>query len=278
MRLFSRSIFSDITLNSCKSINRETIFALKIAKINRRPCFLLHFSSLANLISSLPYQVLQTIFLLHFSSLADDVSDILLKTFRDLQTLFRSLLSMTSDRLPKRRGLGFEDENEKNIRFHKKEKQWLLRNVNVVLNNILGYEAYRLGLINIPFPKPVRGKLKIEKELIHRENEGILEVRTDGKPICSSYKNKCKTLEECSTKFQKVINIVASEKNRNCVERAMIFQNIIADLMRHDTKWAEFYFEVTKDNNSKIFGFGNNEEAYNKFVRYVTDYALVTRA
>ena len=60
-----------------------------------------------------------------------------------------------------------------------------------MLNNLLGYEAYRLGLINIPFPKPVRGKLKIEKELIHRDNEGILEVRTDGKPIlkyhCSLY-------------------------------------------------------------------------------------------
>jgi hypothetical protein len=93
-----------------------------------------------------------------------------------------------------------------------------------LLNNILGYEAYRLGLINIPFPKPVRGKLKIEKELIHRENEGILEVRTDGKPICSLSKNKCKTLGQCATKFQGVINIVAIEKNLNGVERAMIFQ------------------------------------------------------
>ena len=81
-----------------------------------------------------------------------------------------------------------------------------------VLNNILGYEAYRLGLINIPFPKPVRGKLKIEKELIHRENEGISEVRRDGKPICSLSKNKCKTLEESSRKFQGVINVDAIEK------------------------------------------------------------------
>ena len=140
-------------------------------------------------------------------------------------------------------------------------------NHEYMLSNILVYEACRLGLINTHFPKPVRGKIKIENELIHKENEGILEVRTDGKPICFLSKTKCKTLEECASNFHRVINIVVSEKNLNGAERAMIFQNIIADLMRHDTKWAEFYFEVTNHNISKIFGFGNNEEAYKDFVR-----------